>query len=146
MLNNDRPVVGETLEVNCVLFTQRGFTEDTVRYIVNDAYGILASMINQNSGSVGGIEAARLQASADPSEDGVTLSGRITLRNVQIGDAVDGSIELGCVGVVGDNPIDNLNASRTADVPCSGASQTSLTFSIVISSFFFSLFSQLIFL
>lgn len=86
-------------------------------YIVNDAFNVDSSLINANSGTVGGIDVSRMQASTAASVDNrVTLTGQIILTNVQMSDAVGGNIKLGCVGIFGSNQEDNINATDLATI------------------------------
>ena len=104
-------MVGDTVLMRCTLVRQNLFITDSVNYIVNSDFNIFSSVINRNSGSVGGIEVSRMQASTPVSDDRITLEGAILLSNIQETDATNGTLKLGCVGKFGSNPGDNINVT-----------------------------------
>ena len=99
--------------MDCSLFREQLFTTDIVNYIVNSDFNQFSSVLNRNTGSVGGINASRLQAATSSSENRSILSGAIIVSEVQKTDFVDGELTLGCVGIFGSNE-ENINVTARA--------------------------------
>ena len=104
-------MIGDTVLMRCTLVRQDRFITDSVNYIVNNDFNTFSSAINRNTGTVGGIDVSRMQASTPVSDDRITLEGAIRLSQIQATDAVEGVLTLGCVGLFGSNPGDNVNVT-----------------------------------
>lgn len=100
--------------MECTLFREQLFSTDIVNYIVNFDFNQFSSVLNRDTGVVGGIDASRLQAATSSSDDRSTLSGAIIVSDLQKTDFVDGVLTLGCVGMFGSNAGENINVTASA--------------------------------
>ena len=55
--------------MECTLFREQLFSTDIVNYIVNFDFNQFSSVLNRDTGVVGGIDASRLQAATSSSDE-----------------------------------------------------------------------------
>ena len=99
-----------------MLYREQLFSTDIVNYIVNSDFNVFSSVLNRDTGSVGGVNASRLQAATSSSDDRSTLSGAIIVSAVQETDFVDGVLTLGCVGIFGSSAGENINVTASVSL------------------------------